>query len=274
MNSYVEKIAKKIFINFDKKSFAKFFKFWHPETATRYLPVVAELKRAKLVNAKILEIGSGSLGITPYLKREIDGVDIDFSGPQTNLVNKINGSATNLPFRKNSYDVVISVDVLEHLQKEDRELAIYQMLKVAKMLAIIVVPTGKLSEEQDKSLYKHYQKVFRDKNQFLEEHVKNGLPAVDQILVAIDKSKRLLGKKAHVRSYPILNLKIRNILMRTWITKSKFFYYIYLKGYLLLLPILRVANFGNCYRRVFVIEFVSLAEDRSSSRRSLPLRAL
>lgn len=238
-----------------KKFFEKYYWRQHPEAALRYLPIVRELKKAKLEEGKILEVGSGSLGITPYLKTDIDGIDIDFSGPQTKFLKKIRGRANNLPFRKNSYDVVISVDVIEHLAKEDREKAVYDQIKVATKLAIIVVPTGELAHEQDENLNNHWQKVFKSKNQFLEEHVKHGLPTVDQILVWVDKASRKLQKNAKVTSRPLLNLHVRNFLMKTWISKNKFIYYLYLKGYLLLIPLLRHANFGNCYRRIFVIEF-------------------
>lgn len=232
----------------------------HPETALRYLPVVEKLKELNLVDSKILEIGSGSLGITPYLKRGIDGLDVDFSGPKTSLINRIKGSASPLPFRKNSYDVVISVDVLEHIPRGDRQEAIFEMLRVASKLAIIVVPTGELSEKQDKELDLRWQKIFNTHYQFLKEHVQNGLPKVDEILVSIDKAKRRLGKKAVVKSKPIFNLRVRKILMKFWISKNKYLYYLYLKGFLFLLPFLRNANFGKCYRRIFVIEFVSPAK--------------
>lgn len=255
MNLDVEKIAKSFF--------DKFFWRQHPEAALRYLPVVAEIKKAKLVGSKILEVGSGSLGITPYLKRKIDGLDIDFSGPQSPLINKINGDAASLPFRQNSYDVALSVDTIEHLSPDFREKSVYELLRVAKKLAVIVVPVGELSQIQDKSLDELWQKVFGIKNQFLKEHVTNGLPTVDEVLVWIDRSLRKLKKRAKVHSRPSLNLLIRYLLMRTWISKNKFFYYLYLKGYLLILPLLRLANFGNCYRRVFVIEFESPAETDS-----------
>lgn len=233
------------------------FKYQHPETALRYLPVAREIKRLKLTKSKILEVGSGSLGITPYLKEKIDGLDVDFSGPQSPLVNQIKGDARNLPFRKNSYDVVISVDVLEHLNPDVRSASVREMLKVAKKLLVIVVPTGEASEKQDRALYVLWQKVKRGNNQFLAEHAKFGLPSNDQILVSLDKSLRLLGKKAKIKSYPILNLTIRKFLMRTWITKSKLIYYLYLKGFMLLVPALKYVNFGNCYRTVFVIELAS-----------------
>ena len=240
-----------------RKFFDKFYWRQHPEAALRYYPVAKAIKKLNLEDSKILEVGPGSLGIIPYLKREIDGVDVDFSGPKTKLLNKIKGKANNLPFAKNAYDVAISVDVLEHLRKEERQDAIYEILRVTKRLVVIVVPVGELAQEQDKKLDEYFFKKFGRRNQYLEEHVSNGLPKTEEVLVFVDKSLRKLAKKAKVESFPNLNLFVREILMRTWISKSKFFYYLYLKGFLLLLPLLRILNFGNCYRRVFVIEFAS-----------------
>lgn len=249
MNSInIKRVAKIIF--------DKFFWRQHPEAALRYLPVVAQIKKAHLTDSKILEIGSGSLGIIPYLRRQIDGVDVDFSGPKTDLLNKIKGRADQLPFKRNSYDVCISVDVLEHLPAQTRERAIYEMLRVSKKMALIVVPCGKLSQDQDKELKKIWDKVFEKDNQFLSEHITYGLPEPQEILVYIDRSARKLEKRAKTKSYANLNLKVRKFLMITWISKNKFIYYLYLKGYLLLLPLLRICNFGETYRRVFVVEFL------------------
>lgn len=238
-----------------RRFFNKFFWRQHPETALRYAPVVSEIKKAHLENSKILEIGSGSLGITPYLKKEVDGLDIDFSGPKSDILKRIKGQADDIPFHKNTYDVSISVDVIEHLDTSRRERAIYEMLRVAKKMAILVSPEGENSEIQDKNLHEKYLKVFKRSNQFLEEHVNYGLPKKEEILVSLDKSLRKLKKNGKTRSYPNLNLSIRNILMQTWITNNKFLYYLYLKGYLLLVPIIKYCNFGKTYRRVFVIEF-------------------
>src|SRR3989344_1557242 len=246
-------------MNLPAKLTVKFFNiyFWrqHPETALRYAPVVREINKSGLLDSRILEIGSGSLGIVPFLKKPIDGVDTDFSGPKTNLLRRIKAKAYDLPFRKNSYDVVISVDLIEHIEPALRPRAIYDIVKVAKKLAVIVVPEGEDAENQDKNLRKIYSEVYNETNQFLEEHVKFGLPKKEQLLITLDKSLRKLNKKAKIRSYPVLNLKVRYFLMRTYLSKGKFAYYLYLKGYLLLLPFLKLCNFGKCYRRTFVIEF-------------------
>lgn len=240
-----------------KNFFNKFYPKQHPEAALRYSPIVSKLKKLHLEESKILEIGSGSLGIIPYLKRPVDGLDVDFSGPQTKLLNKIKGSVVNLPFHKNAYDTVISADTLEHVDPQNREQAIYEMLRVAKKLAVIVVPVGKLSENHDQDLNRRWQKAKKQNYQFLAEHVKYGLPKTEDILVAIDKNLRRLNKQANISSYPLLNLRIRKILMITWMSNKKLIYYLYLKGFLLLLPFLKLCNFGNCYRRIFVIEFTS-----------------
>lgn len=237
--------------------FNKYYWKQHPEAALRYAPVVRAIKKANLEDSKILEVGSGSLGIVPYLKRQIDGIDIDFSGPQTKLLNQIKAKGVDLPFRRNSYDVVVCSDVLEHIKKENREKAVFEILRVAKKQALIVVPTGELSEKQDEKLADIWAKKMKGKNLFLDEHIENGLPKNEEILVYIDRSLRKLKKTAKVKSYPILNLHVREILMRTWITNNKYIYYFYMKGMLLFLPILKRANFKNCYRRFFVIEFAS-----------------
>jgi hypothetical protein len=242
-------------VSISKKFFDRYYRNQHPESALRYLPIISLLKSKKLLESKILEVGSGSLGITPYLKKPVDGIDSDFTGPKTPLLNTIKGTAISLPFHKNSYDVVISTDTLEHIPPNYREKAISEMLRVARHLVVIVVPTGTLSQKQDKQLDLRFQKVFKEKDKFLTEHVQNGLPKNDEILVTIDKSLRSLGKTAKVSSKPLLNLAIRKLIMYTWISQNRYVYYTYMKGYLLLLPLLRLVNFGNCYRRMFVVEF-------------------
>ena len=238
-----------------KRFFNKFFWAQHPEASLRYIPIIKEIKKAKLLNSRILEVGSGSLGILPYLNKSFDAVDIDFRGVQSDLVNKISAKATELPFRKNSYDVVICADVLEHIEKENREIAVYEMLRVAKKLAVIVVPCGELAQKQDQDLQKRWNKTFKNQNLFLDEHVKHGLPKTNEILIYVDRSLRKLDKTAKVESYPNLNLNVRKFLMNMYISKNKLKYYFYLKGLLLAVPILRYLNLGQTYRRVFVIEF-------------------
>ena len=151
----------------------------------------------------------------------------------------------------------LSVDVIEHIPPENREKSILEQLRVTIKLAIIVVPCGQNSEAQDKLLRDKWNSLFKEKNQFFEEHVKFGLPKTSSLANYVDNALAKLNRKAKVTIYPNLNLLVRSILMNTWITKNKIFYYLYLKGYLFFLPILKICNFGKAYRQVFVIEFAS-----------------
>jgi len=248
MNSIVKMNLKKIS---DKYLWGQ-----HPEAALRYSPVVKEIRNRGLSSSKIIEIGSGSLGITPYFKKRIVGLDIDFSGPKSKYLHKIKSEAKKIPFSNNSYDVSISVDVLEHIPPKNRMQSVSEQLRVTKKLSIIVVPCGQSSEAQDILLRKKWNKIFKEKNQFFEEHVNFGLPTKEEVTNYIEDSLDKLDKKAKITNYPNLNLLVRSFLMNTWITNNKFFYYLYLKGYLVFLPILKKCNFGKTYRQVFVIKFL------------------
>ena len=103
---------------------------WHPEVAIRYLPIVSEIKKFPK-DTKILEVGSGGLGIAPYLGRLVVGLDNNFSGPSHPLLKQKKGKGEKIPFKDSSFDIVISVDTLEHVPSEKRSLMIDEMLRVA-----------------------------------------------------------------------------------------------------------------------------------------------
>ncbi len=238
-----------------KNFFSKYFPNQQPEAALRYAPAITHIKSLKKNSLKILEVGLGPFEITPYLKREIDLINSDFTQGQKGLAKKIQGSFLKIPVNRESYDATVSADFLSQIKSSEREIAIYEMLRVTKKLLVIITPCSQESKDQDIYFKKFWNKVSPVKNVILERNAENSACQTEEILVLIDKYKRLLKKSAKVKSYPSLNLFIRNILMRTWITKNRYLYYLYLKGYLLLVPILKYCNFGKTYRRVFVIEF-------------------
>src|SRR3989338_7491070 len=99
-----------------------FFYRWHPEVALRYLPLVKEIKA--LPGSTILEVGSGGLCITPYLGASVTGLDVEFNPPFHPLLNRVVGSVLQIPFKKDSFDIVVCVDTLEHLQSKHRQKAV------------------------------------------------------------------------------------------------------------------------------------------------------
>lgn len=104
----------------------------------RYLIILRMLKTLERLcqrSLKILEIGAGpasplknyfSSYITTDVKK-MPGVDIV-------------ADAKYLPFKDGSFDVVIAIDVLEHIPSDERELVLKEIIRVARLLVIIHTP--------------------------------------------------------------------------------------------------------------------------------------
>lgn len=230
-----------------------FFYRWHPQIALRYLPFVKEIRKLGK-DASVLEVGSGGLGIAPYLKRKVTGVDVYFKPPFFLLLKRIKGDATNLPFDNNSFNVVLSVDMLEHLPKEKREKAVYQMIRCAQEKVLIGVPCGAKAEKQDIFLDKYYQKKFGRRFSFLKEQVVFGLPNERRISDIINRASKRAKKKIKLRVKGNLNLSLRLFLMKGWVTDNLLVNLFFRKVLLLAIPLMRRMNQEPTYRKLFFVD--------------------
>lgn len=109
----------------------------------RYKPVVAKLKklRNQNKNLKVLEVGSGSKGITRFFKHPVVGMDIGFQDHKNKYLKEVIGSATKkFPFESDEFDVVIAIDAIEHFPKKERLKSLKEMLRVSKKHIIIAGP--------------------------------------------------------------------------------------------------------------------------------------
>lgn len=94
-----------------------------------------------LVGMRVLDIGCGNGFLTYYLSKITPTVGLDISreilsiNPCKQLVL---GSALNMPFRDNSFDVVCCANLLHHL--ESPELAVDEMVRVSKEYIVICEP--------------------------------------------------------------------------------------------------------------------------------------
>lgn len=228
-------------LNFLKK---RFYYRMHPDTALRYFPIVDLIKEKRLQNSRILEVGSGSYGIAPYLKRPVVGLDISFDEPEHELLHQIRGSGENIRYKNDSFDVVILSDILEHMAKSSRARVISECIRVAKKFVIISGPFGKLALAHDRKL-----SLLSD-HHFFAEHLKYGLPEVSEVIVKCQENPKV-ARTCVIGEY--LNLSVREMFMRLFISKSRLIYYLYLKGLMPLVPLLRTLNFRPCYRTLILL---------------------
>jgi ubiquinone/menaquinone biosynthesis C-methylase UbiE len=216
----------------------------------RYYPVADFLRNNYKNGETILELGSGDYGVTPYFPVKITGVDIPaaFTAHLSPLVEKQETTGVHLPFGDESFDYVLSVDMLEHVSKEDRVTAINEMMRVAGKYVIFTVPTGELSEKQDEKLYNYYLREHAEPYPFLSEHLEYGLPRVEELQQLIEGNEGT----GMVQFSKNVNLQVREIYMRIWINKgilTKVLFKI-LTALSFLGPLL---NFGDCYRSVVIV---------------------
>ncbi len=229
---------------------------WHPELALRYLPIVHHIKSSGVRNPSILEVGSGTLGIAPYIKQQVTGLDIVFDGPAFPLLKQVKGSAMEIPFKDELFDIVLLVDVLEHLKKSDRSIAISEALRVARQQLIIAVPCGNEALAHDKKMAGIYKERFGVDFPFFLEHMEYGLPDELGIISEIKKSAAKLKKTISVVVQPTLNIGVRAFLMKGWMTKSLIGEIFFRKILLFVLPILLRCNAKPTYRTIFFVQLI------------------
>lgn len=235
-----------------KLKFPSKYKVWDITIALRYLPAVNFLKRNSIDEDNFLEVGSGSLGICPYLARKVTGVDISFDEITHPLLLPVKATGSKIPFKNNSFNFVLSMDTLEHLPY-GRKKMIYEILRVAKKGVIIGFPVGFWSKLVDSFLDWYYQKTHGEKLDFLVEHRKYSLPKTKEMEESIRNSARKLNKKISVQVKNNTNVFLLVFLLILGFSQKKLLcrFYRYL---LVLTPFLVHLNFYPCYRKIFYIK--------------------
>lgn len=243
---------KKLNRNFDKW-LQKKYPNWDISNALRYLPIVDDIKSSFKKGSKILDIGSGDYGINVYMGNGFNLVGTDIENGKNEKFKVIKASVVDLPFENESFDVVVSVDMVEHLLPEDRKKAISEMIRVAKDRAYITFPSGKDSEVVDRILYKYYKFTHKKELPFLNEHIEYGLPSPSEIEKYIISSGIKKGQNVSFQKKLNTNIFLWVYMLFLGFSEKKLLTNIYHK-LLFFLPILRIMNFWPTYRITYIVK--------------------
>lgn len=134
---------------------------WGPKTV-KLNPERTHVLDKFVVGKKVLDIGCGSGIYVDYLTRQgkkavgIDFVNEFIKRAKKNYRGKFRtANAYKLPFDDNSFDTVMMLDVLEHLDDELK--ALKEAIRVARKRLILIVPRKvERSLENHGLIYKHY----------------------------------------------------------------------------------------------------------------------
>ncbi|WIM39765.1 methyltransferase domain-containing protein [Paenibacillus sp. PK4536] len=133
---------------------------------------------------RILEVGANEhRNLEKFLPDDIiTYLDIELPEHLLNDPQYILGDATDMKFEDDQYDVVVALDVFEHIPSEKRNQFIDELQRVSKEFFIITAPfdspTVVQAEIAANSIYKG---IFGKDFIWLQEHRDNGLPHLDSL---------------------------------------------------------------------------------------------
>ena len=130
----------------------------------------------------VLEVGCGPGGIARYLRRPVVGLESEVFQPDNPWLELRQGSILALPFPERSFDLVLCVDVMEHLAPADRLQALSELLRVTCRRTWIACPVAEWAEEAERMLEQWYVAIQRPIPEWLQEHRALGLPTLVSLL--------------------------------------------------------------------------------------------
>lgn len=120
---------------------------------------------------RLLDAGGYDGALALFLpEHEIDVIDAETTG----------GSVLEIPVDDGSYDALVAVDVLEHIQPKDRTKALFEFARVARKHVILNYPCRGSKDAQELAFK-------LTNNVLIKEHVQWELPDSDWVLSEMDK---------------------------------------------------------------------------------------
>ncbi len=170
-------------------------------------------------SGSILEVGSGSLGITAFINEPVVGVDVCFNRAPAEGMKGITASVTALPFADRSFDRVICSDMLEHIPENVRPAAIKELIRVTRRTLFLACPCGEEARRMDGWLSRLYRFFTLPVPDWLEEHQAETIPdpeAIQSVLSESGVPYREIGGESALAHFVISLLISTKFMNNVW----------------------------------------------------------
>lgn len=187
------KISHNIILDTDSFSWLQaIFYSWRINQWKRYACVARTIKALDEQPLTVLDVGGEKGVIKEFLslrKYRLCVLDIDAEALKqirSSRLMVITGDGSHLPFKDGSFDVVISIDSLEHVPDSKKPDYCCELKRVAKKYVIIHCPAdssnGKFRGTTcDTKFLQWYQQRFEKDELNIVQHLNSGLPKVEEL---------------------------------------------------------------------------------------------
>ena len=104
--------------------------------------------------------------------------------------NYVQGHGAALPFANESFDLVLSVDTLEHIPPAQRELVLAEQLRITRDYLLVVAPFADDNVDlTERIIHEFFVKRLGYHSSFLQEHLTYGLPDLGGVLNYLDENR-------------------------------------------------------------------------------------
>jgi len=149
---------------------------------------------------RLLEVGSGSAGITWFLRDASIRMCLADQTPQvlkaraTATAWRVCTDALVLPFRDNEFDVVVSLDTLEHIPQNQRQRFAEELKRVSRVGVVLSCPAdsadGRFQASRfDRLLWDSVRARAKAVPGWLEDHLDKGHPEVAELMNIFPKAQ-------------------------------------------------------------------------------------
>jgi len=201
ISNFLDLMSKRFykFNSADYRLSEAFFRSRDIDRWSRYAHVANEIQKIKGKELSVLDVGSGGQGIFGFLsplRRDCDFFLLDVRKDALKGLKKrqaIIGDGCRLPFRDKAFDVIVSVDTVEHIPKSLRHNFYKELKRVCKKRIILTCPIQSSDgifqgKKYDITFQYLYERNYGVRETNTAQHIAAGHPTIEEIKKALPHS--------------------------------------------------------------------------------------